>query len=323
MFDACVIELEHLILGLDTEKITELWRVSSIDKKSQHFIVLYNNAEHLCTCLTLINRGFVCRHFFALMLTSPNAKFHIALISQRWYTDALIMEGNSTHLNEPVISAISNDTVEYIMEMDFSHLESIRGCYVFTKEVREEMTQKQQWGKGFGIMKKILNLAIATGRAEELYEIHENLGKEMEGELAQIVQGNDVTEFARTISNPHSIRTKGRKPKNMNGVYKGKKRKIISDQNDKENNTDEENHEELSRKKIRKVLNTGIYVQICVNCTILQLLNLFYLVNLESNEDREDESEGESSKSKLRRCGVCNQEGHNARTCSAKKNPND
>jgi hypothetical protein len=145
MFDACVIELEHLIIGLDAEKITELWQVSSIDKKSHYFIVLYNNTEHLCTCLTLINRGFVCHHFFALILSSPNAKFYIALISQHWYTDALIMKGNSAHLNEPVISTVSNEefsTVEYIMEVDFSHLENICGCYVFTKEVQKEMTQK-------------------------------------------------------------------------------------------------------------------------------------------------------------------------------------
>ena len=44
-------------------------------------------------------------------------------------------------------------------------------------------------------------------------------------------------------------------------------------------------------------------------------------MNLEQNEDVEDEAE--SSKSKLRRCGICNQEGHNARTCSNKRKSND
>jgi len=63
------------------EKITKLWYISSIDKKSQHFIVLYGNTGHLYTCLMLINHGLVCRHFFALMLSLSNAKFHIALIS--------------------------------------------------------------------------------------------------------------------------------------------------------------------------------------------------------------------------------------------------
>ncbi len=63
MFDACVIKLEQLVIGLDTEKITELWHISSIDRKSQHFIVLYDNARYLCTCLTLINRDLVYATF--------------------------------------------------------------------------------------------------------------------------------------------------------------------------------------------------------------------------------------------------------------------
>lgn len=81
MFDACVIELKQLITDLDMKRITELWRISSIDRKSKYFIILYDDAAHLCTCLTLINCGLVCRHFFALMLLFPNAKFHIGLIS--------------------------------------------------------------------------------------------------------------------------------------------------------------------------------------------------------------------------------------------------
>jgi hypothetical protein len=37
------------------------------------------------------------------------------------------------------------------------------------------------------------------------------------------------------------------------------------------------------------------------------------------NAEQGDDIEGEGSKIKLRRCGVCNQEGHNARTCSNKE----
>jgi hypothetical protein len=65
--------------------------------------------------------------------------------------------------------------------------------------------------------------------------------------------GNDVTEFTYTISNPFSIRTKGRKPKD-----KGKKRQIRSSQGNKENNADDEDHEELSHKKPQNILN-GMY----------------------------------------------------------------
>src|SRR2546423_11970408 len=156
IFDACVIELDQLIMDLNSARIRELWRVSSIDKKSEHFIVLYDNAAHLCTCLTLINRGLVCRHFFVIMLISPVAKFHIGLVPRRRYTDSSVMEEDSSLRSEPTISATSNEefgTVEHATEVDFSHLENIRRNYVFTKEVCEEMSQKQQWGRGFGIMK--------------------------------------------------------------------------------------------------------------------------------------------------------------------------
>lgn len=257
MFDACVIELAQLIADLDLTRINELWRVSSINKKSKHFIVLYDNTMHLCTCLTLISHGLVCRHFFAVMLVSSISKFHIGLIPRRWYTNAKVMEMDLIFLHTPAISVISDNefgTVEYMVEVDLSHLENIRGHHIFTKEICQEMTRKQQWGKTFGIMKKTLDLAIETGRIEELYELHENLAKELESEMVQIVQGDHNTEFAQTISNPVRIITKGRKPKNMSG-NKGKRKQIHESTNNKENNI----AEELSHKKLRKALNTGIY----------------------------------------------------------------
>src|SRR6185436_15332527 len=145
MFDAYVIELDQLIMGLDLARIRELWHVSSIDRKSKHFVILYDNAAHLCTCLTLINRGLVCRHFFAIMLISPIAKFHIQLVPQRWYTDSSVMEENPSFHHDPTVSAILGQefgTVE-VSDVNFSHLETIRDNYVFTKEVREELSQKQ------------------------------------------------------------------------------------------------------------------------------------------------------------------------------------
>ena len=73
------------------------------------------------------------------------------------------------------------------------------------------MTRKQQWGRGFGIMKKTLDLAITTGRINELCEMHEKLTKEMESKVAhQAVQGNNnIVEFANVISNPINVRKKG------------------------------------------------------------------------------------------------------------------
>ncbi len=107
-------------------------------------------------------------------------------------------------------------------------------------------------------MKKTLNLAITMGRLDELYEFHEKFVKEMEAEItAQTLQGNDISEFACTINNSHSIRLKGWKSKEST-YNKGKKRKVSEfDQSNKENNTGNEKHMEFSYKKLRKKLQNN------------------------------------------------------------------
>ena len=84
------------------------------------------------------------------MLMSSNAKFHIVLVSWRWFlnSDSADLE---TILAEPTFSAISGDKfgiVEHVTQIDYSYLENIRGQHVFTENVRQEMTQKQQRDKG-------------------------------------------------------------------------------------------------------------------------------------------------------------------------------
>src|SRR4051794_17336025 len=96
------------------------------------------------------------------------------------------MEADPSFHHKPTISTVPGEefgTVEHVIEINFLYLETIRDNHVFTKAVREEMSQKQQYGRGFRIMKKTLNLAIVTGRIEELYELHLKLAKEMETEI--------------------------------------------------------------------------------------------------------------------------------------------
>ncbi|CAG8715868.1 7521_t:CDS:2 [Cetraspora pellucida] len=80
-------------------------------------------------------------------------------------------------------------------------------------------------GEGFDIMKKTLNLAIAMGRVEELYEIHKNFTGKMENEVVnQARNSNNIAEFVLTISNPISVRTKSDKENRV-----GRPQKILKD----------------------------------------------------------------------------------------------
>ncbi|CAG8801145.1 19681_t:CDS:2, partial [Gigaspora rosea] len=210
IFDTNIVKLDQLIIGLERTRISEIWRVISLDKKSAHFVVLYNDTAHLCTCLTLINRGLICCHFFSVMLVSKIAKFHIGLVPQHWYLDSLI-ESITTLENEPVIMVVSNEEsneLESMVEVDFTYLENICGNHIFTKPISHEMRRRQQWGKGFSMLKKVLDLAIITNRSDELYEIHTNLIKEIESELEKSQSDNQLQEFTRSINNPIGIRPK-------------------------------------------------------------------------------------------------------------------
>ncbi|RIB20940.1 hypothetical protein C2G38_2034804 [Gigaspora rosea] len=146
------------------------------------------------------------------MLVLKVAKFYTRLISQRWYLDTLD-ESVTTLENKPVISNKEFNKPGNTIHINFSHLENICGSHIFTKHISHEMVHRKQWEKGFGIFKKVLNLAIVTNRAEELYEIHKKLVKEMENEIKSqnsqaITENNELQEFAHTINNPISVKTK-------------------------------------------------------------------------------------------------------------------
>jgi len=220
-FDSLLIEVKELIGSLKTANIHEIWKVWSIDKSSLHYVVLFDEVSHLCTCLTLISHGLICRHFFCIMTSSSQARFHIGLIPSRWYSDKAISNFEKTLAEETAISCVSEKefgSFEHTIttSSQFEHINQIRSCHVFTKTVQEEMTKKQLWGRGFGMMKHTLNLAITTGRADELYDYHKRLADEMEQEIAtddNTKANNDPLSIARTISNPSKIRTKGRQSK--------------------------------------------------------------------------------------------------------------
>ena len=75
-----------MISDVNKNQITSMWTVTVENKLvEKHFVILLANGSHHCSCLSLINRGIVCRHYFQIMLRSPMAKFHLRLIPSRWY----------------------------------------------------------------------------------------------------------------------------------------------------------------------------------------------------------------------------------------------
>ncbi|RIB12889.1 hypothetical protein C2G38_1779248 [Gigaspora rosea] len=99
LYDEVLIELTELIDRISPNDIRELWAVSRIDRQKHHFVIIFGNASYLCTCLTLINYGIICHHFFAVLLESEIAQFHIGILAKRWFNDRVIQKMKRSVMN--------------------------------------------------------------------------------------------------------------------------------------------------------------------------------------------------------------------------------
>ncbi|POG73671.1 hypothetical protein GLOIN_2v1839756 [Rhizophagus irregularis DAOM 181602=DAOM 197198] len=55
-----------LIENISHNSIQQVWKVTRHrgQKSEPQYVILLDDSSHLCTCLWLINRGIICRHFF-------------------------------------------------------------------------------------------------------------------------------------------------------------------------------------------------------------------------------------------------------------------
>lgn len=78
--------LKQLINYVGVHNVKEIWAIGVGNTlKTKHFVLLLQNYSHICSCLSIVQSGIICRHFFQVMLTTKNALFHIRLIPTRWY----------------------------------------------------------------------------------------------------------------------------------------------------------------------------------------------------------------------------------------------
>ena len=75
------VTLKRMIEFVDSSNIKEIWAITIGNSlQAKHHVLLLQNRGYLCTCLSIIRCGIVCRHYFQVMLATKNAYFHIRLI---------------------------------------------------------------------------------------------------------------------------------------------------------------------------------------------------------------------------------------------------
>ena len=114
-----------LIKNISHNSIQQEWKATRHrgQKSEPQYIILLDNGLHLCTCLWLINKGIVCRHFFRVMSYSIHAQFHISLIPQRWYN---YNKYNIEQQHKEPVYQIEENELEIGPRLSFQHLANFR-----------------------------------------------------------------------------------------------------------------------------------------------------------------------------------------------------
>ncbi|CAG8743054.1 28370_t:CDS:2, partial [Racocetra persica] len=145
--DMTNVEIQQIILkqiidfvgGLTN--ITEIWSVAVGDAMAvKHYIVLLKNYSHVCTCLSIIQQGIICRHYFRIMLATSAAKFHI---------QKFIKENSTTFQCESLMS------INYLCAFQQANRD-------FLEESLNLSQQKMLYGKLHGMYKKAIQKALQS-----------------------------------------------------------------------------------------------------------------------------------------------------------------
>lgn len=163
----------------------------------------------MCTCLWIVSRGLICRHFFRVLRISDKAVFSISLIASRWYKEV-------NDFIDIEHEAIEND-------MTFQHLNVIRSNHKIHPDNKHQVLKRKKYGKLYGLSKRAMQISIDCDD-NEVEEFLENYITQKEHELdhnkgieSEIDKENESLseqETSNKINNPVvNKHTKGRPTK--------------------------------------------------------------------------------------------------------------
>lgn len=265
--DTRQILFRSLIRNIPLEAIVEVWNVRATRTQTMgHYVILLDEGTHLCTCLLLINKGLVCRHFLRVGTYSRYATFHISMIPNRWYLDTNTQPSEllQLHPSIPVCTTRpEGDSMEFENRVNFHHLFSVlvdshgsQSQIKSTKSIQAEL---------FGLSRKGVDCALKADMQQELLNILKTFIYDAQNKISY--QG---IETFTDINNPTITKHKGRPPKRLQSSVEisSKGRRVLKDSTnvniaDGNDVIDETNN--TRGRKCGKCKQFGHYAKTCQN----------------------------------------------------------
>ncbi|CAB4483214.1 unnamed protein product [Rhizophagus irregularis] len=210
--------IEQLIEVSGRDNVKEIWAVRVGNSLiAKHYVILLKNDAHMCSCLMVIQKGVVCRHYFQVMLNTCKARFHIRLIPSRWYQkdkdashEAFIVADKFQ--NGMSTNAIQENNVGYLCAIDKEKEDLL-------EHWMNLLDEKIMYGTLHGTYKKALRKALQTKtdslRLIEILEDFANEDSEFESEDERLGEEEfdesdkeNINPFQ--LENPKIRRGKGR-----------------------------------------------------------------------------------------------------------------
>ncbi len=180
-----------MISDVNRDQISSMWAVNVENKLvEKHFVILLTNGSHHCSCLSLINRGIICRHYFQIMLRSSAAKFHLRLIPSRWYYK------DKDPSKEPFLVAnkFEDETTLITPQYNVPFLTAIcEKSQDFTTR-HEQLTDIQLYGKIAGLTHKATMKAVKK-RDIRIVHILENYLKDVDDDEQNEEQSKSINNI--------------------------------------------------------------------------------------------------------------------------------
>jgi hypothetical protein len=209
-----------MIAEVGEERIREVWKIKDMrpENKHTHFIIIIDPVSYLCSCMSNISRGIICRHYFRVMMTSTFAGFQIQMIPSRWYN-------NIQKDKEMVVETcfISKEAAENFLGVTLTP-NSLTVPTTVTNILRRAAKKRLKYGEVWGLARQAAQLAVEHDNHNEIIGwLKEFINRNKEMTInTRLAQNQDLLEYSEVqadddkenvpvqIENPLVSRRKGR-----------------------------------------------------------------------------------------------------------------